>query len=144
MIVGGLISFIVALIPFLGVFICLLVIVPIIVWFSFVGTAAIGVNNHSIGEAFALAKDNLTAARAAKVLGIGILVLIVMAIIGFIIGLLSGLISVIPGVGPVLGQIVGAMIGAIFSAFLLSGGAGLYYRYTDSIKEPEEQFVVTD
>ncbi len=132
-------------IPIIGFLTLLFVVLPISVWFSYVGLAAIGINNHSIGEAFQLAKNNMTAGRIAKVLGIGILVIIVFGILGLVIGLISGLVTSIPGVGVILSQIINSIIGAVMTAFTLAGAAGLYYRYTDTTgPKNEEQFVVTD
>ncbi len=85
----------------------------------------------------------MTVARLAKVLGIGIVTFIALAVAGMLIGLVSALLVQIPAIGPILGQIINAVLGAVMVAFMLAGFSGLYYKYTNSLKA-EEEFIVTD
>lgn len=124
------------------IFIAMLFIVPIAIWFT-ISMAAVGIDNVSIGKALSIASSNLSMGRIFKVLGIGIVVFIVLAIASVIIGLLTSMFDPFSIIGRIMSMIVGLALGVPLTAFLLAGFAALYYRYTDSHKK-EEEFLVTD
>ncbi|MFK7755534.1 MAG: hypothetical protein AB8B53_01240 [Flavobacteriales bacterium] len=127
---------------FILILIGFMFIIPLAVWYT-LSNAAVGLGNLSVGRALKLATSNLSLGRIFKVLGIGIVVVIVMAIVGGILGLLTSFLDPFSTLGRVVNMLVGLVTGVPLTAFIIAGFSGLYYRYTDSLKQ-EEEFLVTD
>ncbi len=146
-IIGGLYQFLNYLVQMTGmsglIFLFLVTILPVYCWFH-LSYAAVGIGNMNFKEALSFVQGELSLSRVAKVLGIGILFLIVSAVMVLIVSVLGALLYNIPVVGVVLGILLGVFSYTVYTSFILAGFTGLYYRYALLETEEDEQFIVTD
>jgi len=123
-------------------FLFLLIVSPIYYWLQ-LSYAYASIGNRSFLESLKQAQSEMTLARLAKVLGIGILVILVFMVIALIVGLVLAVCSFIPILSAVVGVIIIIGLSGLMISFVISGYSGLFFRYTND-QNPEEEFLVTD
>ncbi len=123
---------------FIGIFFLLFFILR----FS-LGFAAIVHGKMSISEAFGFSFAHITFKRAAMLLLMGIVTLVVMGIASGIGGVLVHLIVNREHSDPmtyyVVNQIFGTIMGVIVSTFIYTGSSALYFRYSNDEEEEDAE-----
>jgi|GEM_PF-1390190 len=105
------------------------------------GPAAIVHGHMSLSQAFAFSYSKLSMKRAALLLLMGIVFLVVIGIVGSVAGLVVNLMLNKDNADPMLyygvSQIMSTLMGAITGAFLFAGSSALYFRYSDDEAQDE-------
>jgi len=89
--------------------------------------------NYDLNSSFAFSFYHITWARAIKLFGMGILIMMALIGVSLIISLVSGLLALIPIIGIVLQMAINTFFGAIMMALTVSAIVGLYYRYATDL-----------
>lgn len=126
-------AFAVSLSGFLAFLLFLLVTVIALRFFLVVPALIIG--RQTLSEAFAWSLQKINWVRSIKLLGIGFLAVIILAVIGLIIGLVSMIFVLIPFLGVVVQWGINIFFGGFTAALMTATMIGLYYRYANDIPD---------
>lgn len=99
---------------------------------------ALIVGKKTMGEAFAWSFQQITWIRALKILGIGFLAILILAVVGIIIGLISAIFTFIPFIGQIVQLGINIFLGGFMAALMTATMLAMYYRYAEDIPENQE------
>ncbi len=102
------------------------------------------IGNYDLNSSFAYSFYHITWARALKMFGIGILVMMALVGASLIISLISGLFALIPFIGVVIQMAIQTLFGAIMMALIVSTIVGLYYRYAPDLNSTADNDLIAE